>query len=250
MTKINNTGIISKKIVTDNLYNTQGDKYLTDADLGGVSGNFQEILDNAVQQATEDAKEAKVLAETAAINALESERNVAVRAEEIISQVTLEAEEIISQVTLEAEEIISQVTSEAKEAKVLAETAAVNALESERNVTNLTENLSEHISKLAQSDFVIETWRDGYNWYRLYQSGWIEQGGSGGQASTTYKVILHKEMADNLYHVNLTSYDLNSVSYNIVCNNRTTTDFEIYEGGDGAKVATKMWEVKGFIKQN
>lgn len=239
MTKINNIGIISKKIVTDNLYNTQGDKYLTDADLGGVSGNFQEILDNAVQQATEDAKEAKVLAETAAVNALESERNVAVRAEEIISQVTLEAEEIISQVTLEA-----------KEAKVLAETAAVNALESERNVTNLSENLSEHISKLAQSDFVIETWRDGYNWYRLYQSGWIEQGGSGGQASTTYKAILHKEMADNLYHVNLTSYDHNNVSYNIVCNNRTTTDFEIYEGGDGAKVATKMWEVKGFIKQN
>ena len=228
MTKINNTGIISKKIVTDNLYNTQGDKYLTDADLGGVSGNFQEILDNAVQQATEDAKEAKVLAETAAVNALESERNVAVRAEEIISQVTLEA----------------------KEAKVLAETAAVNALESERNVTNLSENLSEHISKLAQGDFVIETWRDGYNWYRLYQSGWIEQGGIGGQSSTTYKVILHKEMANNLYHVNLTAYDLNSVSYNIICNNRTTTDFEIYGGGDGAKATTKMWEVKGFIKQN
>ena len=103
---------------------------------------------------------------------------------------------------------------------------------------------------LAQGDFVIETWRDGSNWYRLYNSGWIEQGGRGGQASTTYKVTLHKEMADNLYHVNLTSYDLNGVSYNIICNNRTTTDFEIYEGGDGAKAATKMWEIKGFIKQN
>lgn len=101
---------------------------------------------------------------------------------------------------------------------------------------------------LAQGDFVIETWRDGYNWYRLYQSGWIEQGGRGGQASTTYKVTLHKEMADNLYHVNLTSYELNTACYNIVCNNRTTTDFEIYGGGDGAKAAAKMWEVKGFIK--
>ena len=103
---------------------------------------------------------------------------------------------------------------------------------------------------LAQGDFVIETWRDGYNWYRLYRSGWIEQGGRGGQSSTTYKVILHKEMADNLYHINLTAYDYNNVCYNIVCNNRTTTDFEIYGGGDGAKAVTKMWEVKGFIKTN
>ena len=130
MTKIDKTGIISKKIVTDNLYNTQGDKYLTASDLGGASGNFQEIIDNAVQQATEDANEAKVLAETAAVNALESERNVTVR----------------------AEEIISQVTSEAKEAKVLAETAAVNALEAERNVTDLSENLSERIGEILSAD--------------------------------------------------------------------------------------------------
>ena len=130
MTKIDSTGIISKKIVTDNLYNTQGDKYLTSSDLGGVSGNFQEILDNAVQQATEDANEAKVLAETAALNALESERNITVR----------------------AEEIISQITSEANEAKVLAETAAVNALEAERNVTDLSENLSQHISEILSAD--------------------------------------------------------------------------------------------------
>lgn len=24
---------------------------------------------------------------------------------------------------------------------------------------------------------VIESWRDGYNWYRKYSDGWIEQGG-------------------------------------------------------------------------
>ena len=130
MTKIDNTGIVSKKIVTDNLYNTQGEKYLTPSDMGGASGNFQEIINNAVQHATEDANNAKVLAETAAINALESERNVTVR----------------------AEEIISQITSEAKEAKVLSETAAVNALESERNVTILSENLSEHISEILSAD--------------------------------------------------------------------------------------------------
>ena len=101
---------------------------------------------------------------------------------------------------------------------------------------------------LAQGDFVIETWRDGYNWYRLYNSGWIEQGGMGGAATTTYSVTLHKEMANTNYHVNLTSCEHSSANYNIVCNNRTTTGFEIYGSADGAKAATKMWEVKGFIK--
>ena len=101
---------------------------------------------------------------------------------------------------------------------------------------------------LAQGDFVIETWRDGYNWYRLYNSGWIEQGGMGGAAITTYSVTLHKEMADANYYVNLTSCNHSSANYNIVCNNRTTTGFEIYGSADGAKAAAKMWEVKGFIK--
>lgn len=26
-------------------------------------------------------------------------------------------------------------------------------------------------------DFVVETFKDGYSWYRKYKSGWIEQGG-------------------------------------------------------------------------
>ena len=51
MTKIDNTGITSKKIVTDNLYNTSGEKYLTSSDMGGFSGNFQETIDEAVQKA-------------------------------------------------------------------------------------------------------------------------------------------------------------------------------------------------------
>jgi hypothetical protein len=82
----------------------------------------------------------------------------------------------------------------------------------------------------------------------LYNSGWIEQGGIGGAATTTYSVTLHKEMAAANYHVNLTACNHADANYNIVCNNRTATGFEIYGNGTGAKAATKMWEVKGFIK--
>lgn len=45
MTKINNTGIISKKIVTDNLYNTQGDKYLTG---WGIKESWAKLIAGAI----------------------------------------------------------------------------------------------------------------------------------------------------------------------------------------------------------
>ena len=136
----------------------------------------------------------------------------------------------------------------------LADEVPSTVVDTEQVIADLHEeaiNFKNECSQtLAQGDFVIETWRDGSNWYRLYNSGWIEQGGIGGAATTTYAVTLHKEMADANYHVNLTSCAHSTVAYTIICNNRTTTSFEIYGGGDGAKASTKMWEVKGFIKTN
>ena len=103
---------------------------------------------------------------------------------------------------------------------------------------------------LAQGDFVIETFKDVASWYRLYHSGWIEQGGEGGATLNTYAVTLLKEMADVNYHVTITAYNEDGACYQLICNNRTTTGFEIYGNSTGAKAASKGWEVKGFIKTN
>ena len=31
--------------------------------------------------------------------------------------------------------------------------------------------------KVGAGDYVVETWRSAYSWYRKYKSGWVEQGG-------------------------------------------------------------------------
>lgn len=112
MTKINNTGIISKKIVTDELVNSQGDKYLTDADLGGVSGSLGDILNAAVQEATEAAINAQTLAEVAAVDSLKY------KSESVKAQLLAEAAAINALVTKQ----------ETYDNQMLAETAAINAL--------------------------------------------------------------------------------------------------------------------------
>lgn len=65
-------------------------------------------------------------------------------------------------------------------------------------------------------DYVIESWKDGSNWYRIYKSGWIEQGGLFDNGSTTDKgdmnmsITLHKKYADNQYDVQALPYQSHS----------------------------------------
>lgn len=49
----------------------------------------------------------------------------------------------------------------------------------------------------ANIDFVIESYNDGYNWYRVYKSGWVEQGGY----STADPVVLLKPYLNTNYSI-------------------------------------------------
>ena len=109
----------------------------------------------------------------------------------------------------------------------------------------------------ADIDYVVESKvrqsGDNYNWYRLYKSGWIEQGGYYVLSSTTYDTIsLEKEMADNLYHINATYYDGDGNDATIRgCNtsNKTTTSFDAKVGVSGNNKFIS-WEVKGMTVQS
>ena len=59
----------------------------------------------------------------------------------------------------------------------------------DRDLENITANVS----------FVIETWRDGANWYRLYNDGWCEQGGL--LSASSKEIVFHKEFADTNYNL-------------------------------------------------
>lgn len=49
----------------------------------------------------------------------------------------------------------------------------------------------------ANIDFVVERYNNGFNWYRVYKSGWVEQGGY----STADPVVLFKPYADTNYTI-------------------------------------------------
>ena len=114
---------------------------------------------------------------------------------------------------------------------------------------------NECSATLAQGDFVIETYTDGTSWYRLYNSGWIEQGGESSAsigsisfikefANTNYSFISHVMMISNT-----TSYTLHGMYYG-----KTTTGISNAYVGQN-QTAGKLdsnyihcWEAKGFIK--
>ena len=102
-------------------------------------------------------------------------------------------------------------------------------------------------------DFVIETFRDGTSWYRLYKSGWIEQGGLATFSSTGTSVTFEREMDDIDYlvyfSIGTTTTDFKCLGVNLL--EKTTDGFTGFGYNDSTTIQiTANWEVKGYIKQS
>ena len=107
---------------------------------------------------------------------------------------------------------------------------------------------------LYQSTFVVESYQNGTEWYRLYKSGWVEQGGKtigfNSSSLTSYSVTFLKEFADTNYNVttlSLQRYNSSNPSYFDV-STRTTTGFS--GSAIGAVVDGLDWEAKGMSAQS
>lgn len=103
-----------------------------------------------------------------------------------------------------------------------------------------------NVDTTAKADAVIDyqepTADNGYTWYRLYASGWVEQGGNvkGGTSQTATFPI---EMADTNYTV---AYGNISGTYEQVrTNTKTTTSITIKNANGGGTVSTD-WQVSGL----
>ena len=103
----------------------------------------------------------------------------------------------------------------------------------------------------SDCDFVIESQLpaagNNYTWYRLYKSGWIEQGGCVNSASGTYTVTFPKRMADTNYTIikTMSTTSTNTgVQYNQVSFfNKTVSSSDTSTAGVGFS-----WEVKGIAE--
>lgn len=87
-------------------------------------------------------------------------------------------------------------------------------------------------------------------WYRVYKSGWVEQGGnivSSSDAYTTPTVNLLKAMKDTSYYINIqSSRGANSSIYSPCLYAKTTSSFSAgYVVANG--VGGALWQVSGQI---
>lgn len=104
--------------------------------------------------------------------------------------------------------------------------------------TGLTE-LETRFSTLENSKvdkegaaWVVESYRNGTEWYRVWSDGWIEQGGSITTAlqDTTITVTLLKVMADTNYQIYATKLMSSSPHANVAAGEKTVEKFKVSVG--------------------
>ena len=112
-----------------------------------------------------------------------------------------------------------------------------------------------------RADYVIDyqapTAENNYTWYRLYKSGWVEQGGVFTKTSNPTSVSLIKTMADTNYSITLTpTFDADSLyEKTIYCGDKTISSFDTKAGSyssNGANTVRNVcsWEAKGMSAQS
>lgn len=132
---------------------------------------------------------------------------------------------------------------------------------SDINVGALSESINNKMDRdmgntTANIDYVVE-WKNPSvadpSWYRVYKSGWIEQGGIVTvQANSEYTGVFPKEFADTniTFHATDNSSALNGSTYGFQqgCGASSTTSFFLRSAYDSA--VTYSWRAEGIIAQS
>ena len=115
------------------------------------------------------------------------------------------------------------------------------------------------VSALNQGDYVIETQiptsENGYTWYRLYKSGWVEQGGFCSGTAENNPVTLAIEMKDTEYTIVATNMQTTAVDawgwVLVSKDSKTTTGFSLggRQGSGNTTPVRTNWQVSGMSAQ-
>ena len=90
---------------------------------------------------------------------------------------------------------------------------------------------------------VIETYRNGSNWYRKWSDGWIEQGGFSPAGS--YIVTFLKPFTNASYTALCTFQD-NYSDTSVSVNSRTNTSLTLNRGTEPTAIGNKAWYACGY----
>ena len=125
---------------------------------------------------------------------------------------------------------------------------AEKAKEYADNAVELTSNKADtDLSNVDDNiDYVVKSYNDGTNWYRVYKSGWCEQGGGFGAAFSSWgsrTVNFLKPFKDKSYYVNAIAGHTAQTDSPCI-NSKTTTSFSctMYNS-----TGNSCWEAKGYI---
>lgn len=123
-----------------------------------------------------------------------------------------------------------------------------------RRIGGLRTDSSGNISYVFSGDDnddikLVQIWRDGYSYYKIYSNGWIEQGGKSPHIDVRdYRLKIHKTMADTNYHVMASSNRVflddewdSGISGGMPIDTNT---IKLSTGRWGAEV---FWQVQGFM---
>lgn len=121
-------------------------------------------------------------------------------------------------------------------------------------ITSIQSDLNSRIDEITENqdiDYVVETSVSNNTWYRIYKSGWVEQGGitaAGSSGTTERTVTLPVELDTSNYFVQLTQTGYYNSTYAYQVKDLTATSFKIYTHSGGVQQTAAMWEVKGLRK--
>lgn len=96
----------------------------------------------------------------------------------------------------------------------------------------------------TQQRFVVKTWQNGTDWYRIYNDGWCEQGTIIGGSSTYNATLIHqfKDLNYQVYVCYNTDSTGTSGGVAVAVNKKTISSFEIKNAG-----GTYSWFACGYI---
>lgn len=142
--------------------------------------------------------------------------------------------------------------------KVLFYIVVANAAKTEIQVDidNVTTDLNNKVDKsdLQEVSAVVESFNNGYTWYRVWSDGWCEQGGKVTTASHQYgstTISLLKQMVDTNYNITLGGRNTTQSGNYVftVGSSVTTSSFDIWDerttGGNHENEC--YWRVSGYI---
>lgn len=110
--------------------------------------------------------------------------------------------------------------------------------------TNLiqTGEILDYFSKIDTVHCVVDTYKNGSSWYRVYDDGWVEQGGRGNTTNSTTTITLLKPYRDTNYSVIAGNNTSASYSKPCACNIYSNSQIQIRSEG----TVEWMWQACGY----